>query len=107
MPSVLQQELLPTWRKTASTVARSYHADRAFVEPVQHLPSAAGGLPGRRCPGGKGNPRCLRNLYKATQQLVEDRLAALREQMYDQILELEQEAIGWPVAESPGGDRTA
>ncbi len=47
-------------------------------------------------PEEKGNPRSLRNLYKATQQQVEDQLAALRQQMYDQMLEMEQEAIGWP-----------
>lgn len=58
-------------------------------------------------PEEKGNPRSLRNLYKATQQLVEDQLAVLRQQMYDQMLEMEQEAIGWPAVESPGGDRTA
>lgn len=58
-------------------------------------------------PEGKGNPRSFRNLYKATQKQLDQQMAALKDQMYNQMLEMEQETIGWPVAESPGGDRTA
>ena len=58
-------------------------------------------------PEEKANPRCLRNLYKATQQLVEDQLAVLRQQMYDQMLEMEQEAIGWPADPTAGQSQTA
>ena len=46
-------------------------------------------------PEEKGNPRALRNLYKATQRDIERRLALLRQQMIDQTLELEQQAVGW------------
>ena len=53
----------------------------------------------------KGNPRSFRNLYKATQRQLDARLAVLKNQMYDQMLEMEQSAIGWP---PPGGaPRTA
>lgn len=107
-PSVLQQELLAYMAENGIYrgpvfITRTGHLwNRSNIfRQLREVCQAAG------VPEEKGNPRCLRNLYKATQQLVEDRLAALREQMYDQILELEQEAIGWPVAESPGGDRTA
>ena len=48
----------------------------------------------------KGNPRSFRNLYKATQRQLDARLAVLKNQMYDQMLEMEQSAIGWP---PPGG----
>lgn len=37
----------------------------------------------------------MRNLYKATQQQINDRLLVLKSQMYDQLLEMEQESIGW------------
>lgn len=43
----------------------------------------------------KGNPRSLRNLYKATQKKIDERLAAFKDQLYDQLLEMEQESIGW------------
>lgn len=46
-------------------------------------------------PEEKGNPRSLRNLYKATQKQINDRLLVLKGQMYDQLLEMEQESIGW------------
>ena len=39
---------------------------------------------------------CLFTTATLTTQLVEDQLAVLRQQMYDQMLEMEQEAIGWP-----------
>ena len=46
-------------------------------------------------PEKKGNPRALRNLYKVSQQDIENRLAVLKRQMIDQTLELEQDAVGW------------
>ncbi len=52
-------------------------------------------------PDEKGNPRALRNLYKRTQQDLDLRMAALRQQMYDQMLDMEQQSIAW----QPGGDR--
>lgn len=48
-------------------------------------------------PEEKGNPRSLRNLYKDTQKRIEERLVVLKNQMYDQLLEIEQEGIGWQV----------
>lgn len=56
---------------------------------LQKLCRAAG------VPEEKGNPRSLRNLYKAAQKQIDDRLLALKGQMYDQLLEMEQESIGW------------
>lgn len=46
-------------------------------------------------PEEKGNPRSLRNLYKQTQKQIDERLALLKNQMYDQLLEMEQAGIGW------------
>ena len=107
-PSVLQQELLAYMAENGIYrgpvfITRTGHLwNRSNIfRQLQEVCQAAG------VPEEKGNPRSLRNLYKATQQLVEDQLAVLRQQMYDQMLEMEQEAIGWPVAESPGGGRTA
>lgn len=57
-------------------------------------------------PEEKGNPRSFRNLYKATQKQLEERMAVLKNQMYDQMLEMEQAAVGWPVTEL-AGDRSA
>lgn len=56
---------------------------------MQQLCQAAG------IPEDKGNPRSLRNLYKVTQKRMDDRLALLRQQMYDEMLEIEQDDIGW------------
>ena len=50
-------------------------------------------------PEAKGNPRALRNLYKITQQNLERRLAELKQQMYDQLLEMEQDDIAWPAGD--------
>ena len=58
-------------------------------------------------PEEKANPRCLRNLYKATQQLYVYLLAALKQQMYDQLLEMEQDAVGWPAGPDTGRGRPA
>ena len=58
-------------------------------------------------PEEKANPRCLRNLYKATQQTLDQRLAALKQQMYDQLLEMEQDAVGWPAGPDTGRGRPA
>ena len=53
-------------------------------------------------PEEKGNPRALRNLYKATQREIENRLAVLKRQMIDQAVELEQDAVGW-TGDGPAG----
>ena len=72
----------------------------AVFRSMQELCSAAG------VPEEKGNPRSFRNLYKTTQQELDDRLAVLKNQMYDQMIEMEQAAIGWP-AEDTAGNRSA
>lgn len=43
----------------------------------------------------KGNPRCLRKLYQATQARIVSNISAVVEQAYDRLLETEQLAIGW------------
>lgn len=46
-------------------------------------------------PEEKGNPRSMRNLYKSTQNQLDDRLLAQKKQMYHHLLEMEQDSIGW------------
>lgn len=58
-------------------------------------------------PEEKGNPRSFRNLYKATQQQLDERIAILKDQMYDQMIEMEQVAIGWPSPDNTDSSRTA
>ena len=58
-------------------------------------------------PEEKGNPRCLRGLYKTTQKTIEQQLAILKEKMYDQMLELEQDAIGWQTDPTTSRGRSA
>lgn len=58
-------------------------------------------------PEEKGNPRALRNLYKETQQEIEKRLALLKQQMIDQTMELEQDAIGWRIDPNESQNRSA
>lgn len=96
-PPALRQELLDYMAETGiyrgpvfiTRTGQTWNRSNIFRQ-LQEVCQAAG------VPEEKGNPRSLRNLYKATQQLVEDQLAVLRQQMYDQMLEMEQEAIGWP-----------
>lgn len=69
------------------------HPQRPAAEQGEHFPQQlcqAAGIPEE-----KGNPRSLRNLYKVTQKRMDDRLALLRQQMYDEMLEIEQDDIGW------------
>ena len=63
----------------------------AVFKSMQELCQAAG------VPEEKGNPR---NLYKATQQELDDHLAVLKNQMYDQMIEMEQAAVGWPAKDT-------
>lgn len=58
-------------------------------------------------PEEKGNPRSFRNLYKATQRQLDDRVAVLKDQMYDQMIEMEQAAIAWPREPDASPGRTA
>lgn len=69
----------------------------AVFKSMQELCSAAG------VPEEKGNPRSFRNLYKATQQELDDRVAVLKNQMYDQMIEMEQAAVGWPAEDTAAG----
>ena len=43
----------------------------------------------------KGSPRCLKNMYLATRESIEQEIAAIREKMYSRILEQEQSILGW------------
>lgn len=58
---------------------------------LQEICQAAG------VPEEKGNPRSLRNLYKDTQKQIDERLAIMKDEMYDHLLEIEQVSIAWPV----------
>ncbi len=66
----------------------------AVFKSMQELCQAAG------VPEEKGDPRSFRNLYKATQQELDDHLAVLKNQMYDQMIEMEQAAVGWPAKDT-------
>ena len=107
-PPALQQELLAYMAQNGiyrgpvfiTRTGQTWNRSNIFRQ-LQEVCQAAG------VPEEKGNPRSLRNLYKATQQLVEDQLAVLRQQMYDQMLEMEQEAIGWPADPTAGQSQTA
>ena len=46
-------------------------------------------------PVEKGNPRCLRNLYKETLRSIYSNIDLLAEQAYEQLLEWEQLTYGW------------
>jgi len=73
----------------------------AVFKCMRELCQAAG------VPEEKGNPRSFRNLYKATQQQLDERIAILKDQMHAQMLEMEQETIGWPPSEDADSSRTA
>lgn len=48
---------------------------------------------------GKGNPRCLQQLYWRTRRGIEANLELLVEQAHDRMLEEEQRSFGWEAAE--------
>lgn len=107
-PAGLQKELLEymelngVYRGPVFVTRSGQPIDRSnLFRCMQELCRAAG------VPEEKGNPRCLRNLYKATQQEIRDRLSALQQQMYDQLLDVEQEAVGWPVDRAADRGRPA
>ena len=95
-PPVLQKELLAymaqngIYRGPVFCTRSGQPLNRVNIfRSMQQLCQAAG------IPEEKGNPRSLRNLYKVTQKRMDDRLALLRQQMYDEMLEIEQDDIGW------------
>lgn len=51
----------------------------------------------------KGNPGSLRRLYRETQADLTVQMNRLRRKMYDQMLEIEQDMIGWPGQEDAPG----
>ena len=46
-------------------------------------------------PEEKGSPRCLRNLYRTTQEALYAHLEQQVQQIYDMLLQAEQESAGW------------
>lgn len=94
-PNGLQQELLeyancngicsgPIFVTRAGNVIERTNVFRSIKEICQ----AAGILE------EKGNPRSLRKLYRQTMENIAVQLAGLQQQMYDQILEQEQDMVG-------------
>lgn len=53
-------------------------------------------------PKEKGNPRCLKRLYQATQAGIEANIALLVEQAHDRIVETEQLTVGWDFEKASG-----
>ena len=58
-------------------------------------------------PEEKGNPRSLRKLYKETQDKIRQTMDNLLLQAYDQLLETEQNMIGWQEDSSSNRNRPA
>lgn len=107
-PATLQHELLEYMALNGiyrgpvfiTRTGQTWNRSNIFRQ-LQEVCQAAG------VPEEKGNPRSLRNLYKATQQSIEDRLTVLKQQMYDQMLEMEQETIGWQTDPTTSRGRSA
>ena len=59
-------------------------------EAIRQLGGAA------QVPEEKATPRCLRRLYQSTQDKLRESVEQLLRQTYDQMLEAEQTAVGWP-----------
>lgn len=95
-PPVLQQEMLDYMRDNGIYrgpvfVTRSGQPiDRSnLCRSLQELCRQA------HVPEEKGNPRSLRKLYKETQDKLRQTMDSLLMQAYDQMLETEQNLIGW------------
>lgn len=96
IPSCLREELLryieengictgPVFRtRSGSPIRRSNVTDS-----IRHLCHTA------QVAEEKGNPRCLRRLYRDTKKNIQASLDLLLEQEYTRLLEQEQLAIGW------------
>ena len=98
IPAPLQGELLDFARRTGVSAGPVFL--RKNGEPVSrtnvsssihNLCEAAGVSP------EKGNPRCLRRLYQATREGIREsiNLEAVVDQLYDRMIETEQETVGW------------
>lgn len=98
IPAQLQAELLDFARRIG--VASGPVFIRKSGEPVSrtnvsssihNLCEAAG------VPSEKGNPRCLRRLYQSTREGIREsiNLEAVVDQLYDRLIETEQQAVGW------------
>ena len=53
----------------------------------------------------KCNPRCLRKLYLSTKTGIQQKISVLIDQAYDQLLENEQQTIGWEDSDPPLNDQ--
>ena len=104
MPACLRAELLDYLRRQGLRagpvfVTRSGKplSRTAVSDCIRHLCRDA------RVPEGRGNPRCLRKLYFATQAEIDAQVRQLAEAAYDRLLEAEQLAIGWEDAGASSG----
>ena len=107
-PEGLRQELLEyaAERKTAGgavfVTRTGQPLDRSnLFRSMQELCRAAG------IPAEKVNPRSLRRLYQAAQETIREHLEGLQRQMYEQMLEMEQDAVGWRMELPSGRTRPA
>ena len=96
LPDSLRQELLDYIAETGRTsgpvfVTRSGRpVNRSnLCRKLQELCCDAG------VPEEKGNPRCLRNLYRVTQDNLYANLEQQLQKIYDMMLQAEQETAGW------------
>ncbi len=98
IPEELREELLayirreniregPVFRTAAGApIARTY-----AVKLLQSVSGAA------RVETEKATPRCLRNMYRATREMILSNIQILADQAYDRMLAEEQRLAGWSV----------
>lgn len=96
LPEVLQRELLDYIRESHRRTGPVFVSRNGrpinrsnLCRKLQELCHAAG------VPEEKGSPRCLRNLYRTTQEALYARLEQQVQQIYDMLLQAEQESAGW------------
>lgn len=96
IPAALRRELLEFAGREGLSDGPVFRAkngqpmNRTFVaDSIRRLGRQAG------VPGEKASPRCLQRLYRATQEELTARVTALVAREYAQLLETEQQSIGW------------
>ena len=98
LPGCLCRELLAYAERQGIGVGPIFVSNRgrtmcraSIVQSITKLSEEAG------VPEGKGNPACLRRLYRSTRAAVEASFAVLMEQAMDRQAEQEQLIAGWEV----------
>ena len=96
LPAHLQKELLDYAKRKGYLAGPIFLTRNGMPVNRTYVSAAIRNLCAEaRVPEEKGNPRCLKRLYQATRNVIENNISLLVEQAMNYLLEQEQLAVGW------------